>query len=246
MHKNFSYATLSGADNLSSDAVSDLISSLSFSIKKITLSNRDRRDVEDAKNAKEIINTTIFVPLLDPFEQEIIDHQFEDLEHKKTRHPYVKPLVRDAQTIKMKTQTIDKEFSKLEQKFDKVNNAVTEQKLEDDAINLTENILNEDNPFKNINTEDFWIEDGLFDNDDGQDIKDVLKEIIDVNEPFVDDFQSPIETIRLEDDIDIPSDDEIATDMPKKIIIIIANPNRLRLASNRIKKKYFCQKSKVY
>ena len=146
----------------------------------------------------------------------------------------------------MKTQTIDKEFSKLEQKFDKVNNAVTEQKLEDDAINLTENILNEDNPFKNINTEDFWIEDGLFDNDDGQDIKDVLKEIIDVNEPFVDDFQSPIETIRLEDDIDIPSDDEIATDMLKKIIIIIANPNRLRLASNRIKKKYFCRKSKVY
>ena len=245
MHKNFSYATLSGADNLSSDAVSDLISSLSFSIKKITLSNRDRRDVEDAKNAKEIINTTIFVPLLEPFEQEIIDHQFEDLEHKKTRHPYIKPLVRDAQTIEMKTQTIDKEFSKLEQKFDKVNNAVTEQKLEDDAINLTENILNEDNPFKNINTEDFWIEDGLFDNDDGQDIKDVLKEIIDVNEPFVDDFQSPIETIRLDDDIDIPSDDEIATDMPKKKIII-ANPNRLRLASNRIKKKYFCQKSKVY
>ena len=70
--------------------------------------------------------------------------------------------------------------------------------------------------FKNIDTDDFWIEDGLFDNDDGQDIKDISEEIIDVNEPFVDDFESPIEAIRLDDDIDIPSRDEIAIDTLKK------------------------------
>ena len=93
LYRNLSYATLSGADNFSFNAISDLISSLSFSIKKITLANRDRREVEDAKNAKEIIDTTTFVPLPDPFEQEIIDDQFEDLKHKKTRHPYVKPQV---------------------------------------------------------------------------------------------------------------------------------------------------------
>ena len=93
---------------------------------------------------------------------------------------------------------------------------MTEQKLQDDAINLIDNILDEDNPFKNIDTDDFWIEDGLFQNNDGQDIKDISKEIIDVSEPFVDDFESPIETIRLDNDIDIPSDDGIAIDASKK------------------------------
>ena len=52
LYKNLSYATLSGADNFNFNAISDLISSLSFSIKKITLANRDRREVEDAKMQK--------------------------------------------------------------------------------------------------------------------------------------------------------------------------------------------------
>ena len=165
-----------------------------------------------------------------PFKQEIIDdHQFENLEHKKTRHPYDEPQVKDAQTIEMETQTIDNKFSKLKQEFDKVNNAVTEQKLQDYAINLIDDILDEDNPFKNIDYQDFRIEDRLFDNNDRQDMKDISKEIIDVNEPFVDDFESPIETIRLDDDIDILSDDRIAIDVPKKTNII-TDPNRLRLA----------------
>ena len=81
----------------------------------------------------------------DPFEQEIIDDQFEDLKHKKTTHPYVKPQV--TQTTETEPQTIDNEFSKLKQKFDKVNNAVTEQKLQNATINLIDDILDEDNPF---------------------------------------------------------------------------------------------------
>ena len=64
------------------------------------------------------------------------------------------------------------------------------------------------------------MEDRLFYNDDRQGIKNISKEIIDVNEPFVDtiedDFKSPIETITIEDDIDIPSGDGIAIDAPKK------------------------------
>ena len=62
-----SYATLSGANDFKFDSVFDLIDSLSFSIKKIILANRDRREIEDAKNAKEIIDTTTFVPLPDSF-----------------------------------------------------------------------------------------------------------------------------------------------------------------------------------
>ena len=90
------------------------------------------------------------------------------------------------------------------------------------------------------------MEDRLFDNDDGQDIKDISKEIIDLNEPFVDiiedDFKSPMETITV-DDIDISSNDGIAIEVPKKIKII-TDLNRSHLASNRVKKKYFCQKLK--
>ena len=97
---------------------------------------------------------------------------------------------------------------------------MTEQKLQDDAINFIDDILDEDNPFKTIDPEDIWIEDRLFDNDDAQDIKDISKEIIDVNEPFVDiiadNFKWPIKTITIDDDIYIPSADGIAIDAPKK------------------------------
>ena len=87
------------------------------------------------------------------------------------------------------------------------------------------------------------IEDCLFDDYDTQAINNILKEITDVAEPIEaitvtddnDDF-NPIETISTEDDIDILSDDSMAIDVPKTVKIII-DPNRLRLASNRIKKK---------
>ena len=57
--------------------------------------------------------------------------------------------------------------------MDKVNSAATEQKIQADAINLIDDILNENNPFKNINTEDIWIEDNQFDNNDRQNVKSV-------------------------------------------------------------------------
>ena len=107
LYKNLSYATLCGGKDFNFDTISDLISSLSFFIKKITLANRARREIEDAKNAKEIIDTTTFVPLSDPFEQEIADDKFEDLEHKKIKHPYVETQNKDAKTIEMEIQTID-------------------------------------------------------------------------------------------------------------------------------------------
>ena len=107
LYKNLSCATLSGADDFNIDAVSDLRSSLSFSIKKSTLANRDSREIEDVKNAKEIIDTTTFVPLTDPFEQEIADDNFEDLEYKKMKHPYIEPQNKDAQTIETEPQAMN-------------------------------------------------------------------------------------------------------------------------------------------
>ena len=97
-------------------------------------------------------------------------------------------------------------------------------------------------------TQDIWIQDDLFDSDNTQTIKNVSKEILDVTDPIEtialldDDFKLSV-TIAIEDDIDIPSGDDIAIDAPQKLKII-TDSNRLCLASNRIKKKYICQKSK--
>ena len=139
---------MSGTDNLNFDIISDFISKLRFSIKKSTLANIDRNEVEDAKKkkAKEITDSTKFVESPDPIEQEIVDDLFKELEHKKTKHSYVELQVKDAQTVETETQATKSEFSKLKQKFDKVNNAATEQKSQTDAINLSDNILDEDNP----------------------------------------------------------------------------------------------------
>ena len=84
LYKSLSYATLSGANGFNFGAISDVISSLIFLIKKVTLAYRDRREVEDVKNVKVIIDVTIFVPLPDQFEQEITGDKFEDLELKKS------------------------------------------------------------------------------------------------------------------------------------------------------------------
>ena len=178
------------------------------------------------KKAKDIIDITTLVELTDPFEQEIADHLFRDLEHKKTKYPYVELQVKDAQIIETETQTTNSKFSNLKQEFGKVNNGATEQKPQTDAINLIDDILDEDNPFNNVVTEDIWIEDDIFDNDNTQAIKNISKEIIDVAVPIEtisvtddnDEF-NPIETITIEDEIDIPSDDGITIDDPKKVKI---------------------------
>ena len=46
----------------------------------------------------------------------------------------------------------------------------------------------------------------------------------------------------IDDGIDIPSDDGISIYPTKKVKIITTNSNQLRLASNRIKKKYLGRK----
>ena len=73
LYKNLLYSTLSRGSDFNFDAISEFIGTLSFSIKKSTLANRDRKEAEDAKKAREIIDTTTFVELPDPYEQEILD-----------------------------------------------------------------------------------------------------------------------------------------------------------------------------
>ena len=78
------------------------------------MTNIDRKEVEDAKKAKEIIESTTFVELPDPFEQEIVDNLFtRTYSIKKPKHPYVEPHFKDAQTVETETQATNSEFSKL-------------------------------------------------------------------------------------------------------------------------------------
>ena len=146
-----------------------------------------------------------FVDLPNPFEQEIVDNLFKDFEHKKTKHPYVEPQVKDAQTIETETETTNSEFPKLKQEFDKVNNAA-EQKSQTDTTNLTD------------------------DDYDTQTIRNILKEVIDVGEPIEtitvtggNDKFNLIETTTTEDNIGMPSDDVIAIDIPEKVKITTTN-----------------------
>ena len=146
-----------------------------------------------------------FVDLPNPFEQEIVDNLFKDFEHKKTKHPYVEPQVKDAQTIETETETTNSEFPKLKQEFDKVNNAA-ERKSQTDTTNLTD------------------------DDYDTQTIRNILKEVIDVTEPIEtitvtggNDKFNLIETTTIEDNIGMPSDDVIAIDIPEKVKITTTN-----------------------
>ena len=68
LYRNLSYETLSGARDFSFDSVSDLTSGISFKIKGLTLSNRDRQEKEDGISLEKINEDTTFVELLDQFE----------------------------------------------------------------------------------------------------------------------------------------------------------------------------------
>ena len=82
-----------------------------------------------------------------------------------------------------------------------IDNAATEQK--NGLIDLVDDVLDENNPFNNkIKTEDIYIEDNFLDDTNSKDIKEVFDEFI--------------TEINFSDNIEIPSDDEVAVDGPKK------------------------------
>ena len=97
------------------------------------------------------------------------------------------------------------------------------KKNQNDLIDLVDDVLDENNPFNDlIKTEDTYIEDNLFDDTNSKDIKKVSDGVI--------------KEINFNDNIEIPSDDKVAIDGPKKIKII-PKSNSVHLASNSIIKK---------
>ena len=72
LYYNLSYETLSGGRNFNFEAISDLVTDMSFQIKKITLSNLKRKGDQDKKSASDIKNSHEF------FDEGGNEQKFED------------------------------------------------------------------------------------------------------------------------------------------------------------------------
>ena len=107
-----------------------------------------------------------------------------------------------------------------------IDNAATEQKKQNDLIDLVDGVLDENGQIK---PEDICIKENLFDASDSTDIKKVSDDAI--------------QEINFGDNIEIPSDDRVAIDGPKNIKII-SNLNSVGLASKRRYQKNIESKDK--
>ena len=69
----------------------------------------------------------------------------------------------------------------LRQKYDKIIDVATKQKKQQKITDLVDDVIDESNPFQNLETEDIWVEDDIFDKYDSKETieisKDILKDI---------------------------------------------------------------------
>ena len=85
----------------------------------------------------------------------------------------------------------DGEFFDLHQKLNEINNVATEQKKQNDLIDLVHYVLDQNNPFNDRKTENINKEDDWFDDNDSKDIKKVSDDTVETTNlidgvPFVD------------------------------------------------------------
>ena len=208
LYSNLSYITLSGTRDFDFNALSDLTAKISFLLKAATRSNIAELEKSDIENACNINKDRLFVPKKEDPLDAVIDILGEQVEHKKMMHPYVPPQAQTADAIETETQQVDDKFAKLNADYNQINDASTEQKKQNEITDLVDDIIDESNPFQDIGTEDIWIEDDIFDNNDDQSIVDFSKDIlqgIKENDRYLD-FKIP--TSAIIDDLFEPSDDE--------------------------------------
>ena len=118
----------------------------------------EKADIQNAYNLNKSVSV---VPKQEGPLHLLINILNENVEHKKVTHPYVPPQVQIAAEIETVTCEIDDEFAKLKAEYDRVNDAAAEQKKQDEITDLVDNIIDESNPFQNLNTEDIRIEDDV-------------------------------------------------------------------------------------
>ena len=143
------------------------------------MQNTKNVEREDRENAYKINNSVLFAPKTDDPLDVVIDILGDDIEHKKTAHPYVLPQVQTAPTIELETQAIDNEFAKLKEQFDRVGNVAAEHKKQKQTVELVYDIIEDKILLQNVEIDDIWIDDDLFDSNDLQAIVETSKQIID-------------------------------------------------------------------
>ena len=170
---------MSWARDFEFNNVSDLRARISFLIKSASMQNTKNVEREDRENAYKINNSVLFAPKTDDPLDVVIDILGDDIEHKKTTHPYVLPQVQTAPTIELETQAIDNEFAKLKEQFDRVGNVAAEHKKQKQTVELVYDIIEDKILLQNVEIDDIWIDDDLFDSNDLQAIVETSKQIID-------------------------------------------------------------------
>ena len=179
LYKRLSYETLSGERGLEFEAISNLISEMSFKIKNSTFSNIKRKAEQDKESSLDIKKSHGFFeePIeSEEFKEELEEDLHKDLENTKIEEPYVEAQVQGAEKIEKETKKEDKEFCDLTLKYNEIDDAATEQKNQNYFIDLFDDVLDEDNPFNDtVETEDIFIDGNLFDNTNQKEIKEFLK-----------------------------------------------------------------------
>ena len=95
---------------------------------------------------------------------------------KKVEHSYVEPEVQDAETIERETNKENDAFLDLYKDLNKVNGMATQQIKDNEVIDLVDDIIDYDNPFKDTfkaDPKDIFIDDNLFDGFDQKDKKEI-------------------------------------------------------------------------
>ena len=86
LYKNLLYETLGGARDLGFQVLSDLISKVSFQIKRSTLLNRKKEEEDNESNLK-IKEERDFFEQPHQFQEEVVEDVFKSLEHTKLNIP---------------------------------------------------------------------------------------------------------------------------------------------------------------
>ena len=170
--------TLSGARDFQFEAVSDLTAKLSFLLKQATINNTRVRELEHLATAKLINDERNFEPTIQGELDELLEILDEsDIELKKSMFPYELRQLQAADEIETSSQLVDADFINLQTEFDKVNDVTTEQKQQKRLEDTVEVVIDEKNPFTNLD-KNFWWEDDFFDKRDSNETVEVSKNIL--------------------------------------------------------------------
>ena len=93
-------------------------------------------------------------------------------------YPYVPPKVQTADEIETETTLVDDKFTNLKTKYDKIIDVATKQKKQQKITDLVDDVIDESNPFQNLETEDIWVEDDIFDKYDSKETTEISKDIL--------------------------------------------------------------------